>query len=521
MMAKQRQEMQKTVCIMEMLSLNVRFSGTYDEALDIYQLIHDLKEVFLDFWKSAEENSERAKSVIPMNVASGEKPEQIIMLCSCQKGDITIPAGAKLTQTTTSLDGMRRTTSPTDQFASKEGSMQNRQGFGRWFSRAKSDDLTTSTQEPNCAIPGLCFQPVCPDPQAMNCVQLLYKEMLSSWSTVVHWLGQILLSFITAIFDQWTGLRFTAEIPWLMEATKQDIEKLLTTVEDTFRRDLFEKRDFQALVHQITLIRLALVQSVKPQDQLGPNQSPRVHKKVAGTSWNSDSSPRYGQIKPDTNTFYRQRQELQHLLDKYLDFMNLKNLCQAQQCETKENVVDESTQSTDSAEIRMMFREIIQNAPRGIIWEYLSRCKVTPNTAELGKLLSLSAVQREQAIGNTSTETSTNAVATTDELTAVSDADFQNPVTPTLEAGGMNTESFIATSPFLSPSKPDLFRTGVNLTINRRQSRREKTFHSEAQGDPDWLKPNLQNGKSLLWSENDDNQQTIEVQSSGERIGVR
>lgn len=85
-------------------------------------------------------------------------------------------------------------------------------------------------------------------------------------------------------------------------------------------------------------------------------------------------------------------------------------------------------------------REIIQKAPRGIIWEYLSHCKVNPNSDELRQLLSLAVAQRKRETDDPSTETSTDTVVTVGEFAAVSDRDLLHPTISSLEIGGVNTE---------------------------------------------------------------------------------
>ncbi|KAA0183982.1 hypothetical protein FBUS_01834 [Fasciolopsis buskii] len=150
-------------------------------------------------------------------------------------------------------------------------------------------------------------------------------------------------------------------------------------------------------------------------------------------------------------------------------------------------------------------REIIQKAPRGIIWEYLSHCKVNPNSDELRQLLSLAVAQRKRETDDPSTETSTDTVVTVGEFAAVSDRDLLHPTISSLEIGGVNTEDFAGTSNLLNTSKPKRFRTGVNITVNEKLARNDQTTRSEPDNlpvDSELIQhANCGDENGLLWNE--------------------
>ncbi|OON17656.1 hypothetical protein X801_06504, partial [Opisthorchis viverrini] len=78
--------------------------------------------------------------------------------------------------------------------------------------------------------------------------------------------------------------------------------------------------------------------------------------------------------------------------DHKSEFMNIRKFFEEQSGLIVQTVLeDDETGPFSQADIELMFREVVYSAPRDIIWEYLSRCKIVPKTKEMKQLLFASA----------------------------------------------------------------------------------------------------------------------------------
>ncbi|KER23203.1 hypothetical protein T265_08854 [Opisthorchis viverrini] len=182
-----------------------------------------------------------------------------------------------------------------------------------------------------------------------------------------------------------------SRVPKTLESPKKELSAFLAFVEKVFNvMESDPSVEWRQVLKQIRLIRLCLSPaSIAGRDGV---QAKKKFDHRISRSTSTGATTTSSRLDPKLDTVLRQKREIWFLLDKLQEFMNIRKFFEEQSGLIVQTVLkDDETGPFSQADIELMFREVVYSAPRDIIWEYLSRCKIVPKTKEMKQLLFASA----------------------------------------------------------------------------------------------------------------------------------
>ncbi|CAL8079644.1 unnamed protein product [Calicophoron daubneyi] len=370
-----------------------------------------MRATFLEFWRIAEELSAVSKELQPLQPQEGANPVRVRLLCDCQVEGKILRGGDELTLRN-NAEFMRWRAEPSDTRDWEKISSSRLRRINENLFRAASKIGVTGSGRTLHKIPTICFNSAEEDRRSAELTETLHSELFENWSLIVQKICRIQLLFTTSILTQWNSVNIAARMPLSSKFGRQDLLNFLSFVEDAFKDYPGNSEEARGLDRQVHTLRLALIHvqeipepSHTSSSQLGPSRT-----KSGGEDM-------------ETDTFYRQKHELERLIAKFQEFAHIRKFYQVQFFRGEKMSEFGNASHSDSVDVQLMFREIVQNAPRSIIWEYLSQRDMTPKSKELKHLLFASNGARSNITFCTeTTSTVRDAGETMDEITEIHEA---------------------------------------------------------------------------------------------------
>ncbi|KER23202.1 hypothetical protein T265_08852 [Opisthorchis viverrini] len=204
------------------------FSGTYEEAVDMYQLIYystkrfrgrnvataallnfvqKLRQKFLEFWKTYEHLALESQKIIPLQTMMENRPTRAKPLCSLSWENNTIDGHTDLVLEHR-LGHMLWRAHIADHEVEKLTVKKNRFNlFGFRKHLLSSHEISDSPPGNQVlCVPELCIRLDGQNNVTSELVQRFRSELFESWSLAIDKVAPLLLNFISSIFTQWISL---------------------------------------------------------------------------------------------------------------------------------------------------------------------------------------------------------------------------------------------------------------------------------------------------------------------------
>ncbi|KAG5447675.1 hypothetical protein CSKR_112131 [Clonorchis sinensis] len=234
--SRHRRELHEVIHRLDIEWADKTFSGTYEEAVDMYQLIYhsccslesiqasvlvgemlqllliinfvqELRQKFLEFWKTYEHLALESRKIIPLQTLMENRLTRAKPLCSLSWENHTIDGHTDLVLGHR-LGHMLWRAHIADYEVEKLAIKKNRFNlFGFRKHLLPSQEISDSPPGNQVlCVPELCIRLDGPNKVTSELVQRFRSELFESWSSAIEKVAPLLLNFISSIFTQWISL---------------------------------------------------------------------------------------------------------------------------------------------------------------------------------------------------------------------------------------------------------------------------------------------------------------------------